>query len=329
MKKAVITGPTGAVGAALIRRLLKERYQVYAVVRPGSLRLKSIPMDPGVTVVPCDVSDLSSLPLKITEPYDAFFHLAWMGTTGRDRNDTALQDRNIFYAREALKAAAALGCKVFLFSGSQAEYGRPNEPLRPDTACHPENEYGRAKCEAGVLLREDAKALGIRMVHARILSVYGPYDGEKSMISSVIRSCLKGVSPETTEGVQIWDYLYAADAAEALYLLSLYGKDGGIYPLGSGTGRPLREYLEILRDEAAPGLPILFGAIPYGEKQIMFLQSDNTALLTDTGFTPKTDFRTGIRETIEYIRREDAIAAARKEQCTEDSAAPEKEPLNG
>ena len=303
MKIAVITGPTGAVGAALIRRLIKEEYRIYAVVRPGSRRLDSLPADPQVSVVPCGADETVRLPELIPGPCDVFFHFAWMGTTGQDRNDRELQNKNIRNSSLALEAAHALSCGTFLFSGSQAEYGRSDAPLRPDTPCQPENEYGRAKKEAGELLRVQAKELNIRMIHVRILSIYGPYDGERSMISSVIRQCLSGISPETTEGRQIWDYLYSEDAAEALYLLSQYGRDGGIYPLGSGKGRPLREYLEILRDEAAPGLPIRFGAVPYGEKQVMFLQSDNTAVRKDTGFVPATDFRTGIRKTIDYIRK--------------------------
>ena len=302
MKNAVITGPTGAVGAALIRRLLKEEYQIYAVVRPGTKRLSSLPADSRVVIIPCGADDTERLPELIPESCDVFFHFAWIGTTGQDRNDKALQDRNIRNSLNALDAAHALSCGTFLFSGSQAEYGRSETPLRPDTPCHPENEYGRAKMEAGELLRARAKALNIQMIHVRILSIYGPYDGEKAMIPSVIRQCLSGISPETTEGRQIWDYLYADDAAEALYLLSQHGRDGRIYPLGSGEGRPLREYLEILRDEAAPGLPIRFGAVPYGEKQVMFLQSDNTAVRNDTGFEPATDFRTGIRRTIDYFR---------------------------
>lgn len=302
MKKAVITGPTGALGAALIRRLLKEEYRVFAVVRPDSRRLGSIPADPDVTVVPLAMDETERLPELIRESCDLFFHLAWMGTTGQERNDRELQDRNIRNTLKALEAAHALSCGTFIFSGSQAEYGRSDAPLRPDTPCRPENEYGRAKMEAGEKLKKRAADLGIRMIHVRILSIYGPYDGEKAMIPGVIRKCLQGISPETTEGRQIWDYLYADDAAEALYLLSQNGRDGGIYPLGSGSGRPLREYLEILRDEAAPGLPIRFGAMPYGEKQVMFLQSDNTALYRDTGFVPATDFRTGIRKTIAYIR---------------------------
>ena len=47
----------------------------------------------------------------------------------------------------------------------------------------------------------------------------------------------------------MWDYLYCEDAANALLLLARHGRDGGIYPIGSGTARPLREYIEIIRDE--------------------------------------------------------------------------------
>ena len=102
----------------------------------------------------------------------------------------------------------------------------------------------------------------------------------------------------------MWDYLYADDAAEALYRMALYGRSGAIYPVGSGTARPLREYLEILRDEIDPSVVLGFGEVPYGEKQVMHLEADIRALKTDTGFEPMVPFEDGIRKTIEWMRRQ-------------------------
>ena len=170
MKEAIITGPTGAVGAALIRRLLQEDFRIYAVVRPNSRRLNALPADPRVVRVFCDLSELNRLPELIPEPCEVFFHFAWAGTTGADRNDRSLQEKNVEYSLDALRAAKALSCSCFLFSGTQAEYGRSDTPLAPETPCHPENEYGKAKLEAGLKLKAEAETLGIRMIHVRILS---------------------------------------------------------------------------------------------------------------------------------------------------------------
>ncbi len=98
----------------------------------------------------------------------------------------------------------------------------------------------------------------------------------------------------------MWDYLYCSDAANALLLLAEHGRDGSIYPIGSGVARPLREYIEIIRDEINPELPLGFGEVPYSDKQVMHLCADISALRADTGFEPEVEFREGIRSTIKY-----------------------------
>ena len=106
-----------------------------------------------------------------------------------------------------------------------------------------------------------------------------------------------------TAGEQVWDYLYAADAADALYRLALFGKNGEIYPVGSGIAKPLREYLEILRNTIDTCPPIgLSVKSNTARKQVMHLEADISALIKDTGFEPKTDFETGIRKTIDYYK---------------------------
>ena len=71
---------------------------------------------------------------------------------------------------------------------------------------------------------------------------------------------------------------------------------------GSGTARPLREYIETLRDAIDLALPLGLGKIPYGPQQVMFLQADITQLAADTGFTPRTAFADGIRATIAWAK---------------------------
>ena len=114
----------------------------------------------------------------------------------------------------------------------------------------------------------------------------------------------------------IRDSLYAADAAAAFYALAVSGQDGRVYPLGSGTARPLKDYIETLRDAIDPALPLGLGEVPYGPLQVMHLQADTSALQEDAGWRPATPvsythlrahatpFEEGIRETIEWVRKE-------------------------
>ena len=305
IRTAVITGPTGAVGTALCNKLLKEGVTVYAVIRPNSARASALPQHENLHTVACDASELEKLPSLLGDVRtDAFYHFAWAHTTGAGRNDMPAQIQNIRYTIDAVRAAHALGCSVFIGAGSQAEYGRVEGMLRADTPAFPENGYGMAKLCAGQMSRTECAALGMDHVWVRILSVYGPRDGMGSMVSSTVRKLLMGECPELTEGIQKWDFLYSEDAADALYRCAVSGVSGKVYPLGGGQSKELREYIKAIRDAIDPALPLGFGKIPYGPLQVMHLEADISQLRQDTGFEPTTSFEDGIRATIEWMKDE-------------------------
>lgn len=301
--KAIITGATGAVGMALIGELLARGDDVVVLCRPNSKRNSRIPAHPAVRRVDCALDSLCSLDLG-EERFDAFFHLGWEGTTGAARNDMQLQTRNIKHTADAVELAARLGCSVFVGAGSQAEYGRVSGKLNSATPAFPENCYGMAKLAAGQMSRVACRQKGMRHIWVRILSVYGEYDGENSLVTSTIRKLLDGEHCSFTAGEQIWDYMYSGDAAKAMVELARDGIDGGIYCLGSGKTRQLREYIEIMRDKVAPDACLGFGDIPYAEGQVMYLCADTSELIRDTGFEPCVSFEDGIDRTIEWYKKE-------------------------
>lgn len=303
IETAIVTGPTGAVGTALCKRLTEKHIKVYAVIRPNSRRANHLQEINGLNIICCDAANISNLPgLLNEERIDAFFHFAWAKTTGLDRNDMKSQIDNIRHTMDAVVVSSRLKCQVFIGAGSQAEYGRVDQALTAETPCFPENGYGMAKLCAGAMSRVECEKLGIDHIWPRFLSVYGPYDGENALIPQLIKKLLKGEKMPLTAGEQIWDYLYAEDAADALYRLARFGKNGGIYPVGSGSAKPLRAYLEILRNTIDPALPLGFGEVQYSSKQVMHLEADISALIKDTDFEPKTDFETGIRKTINFYK---------------------------
>ena len=304
MKRVIITGPTGAIGMALIRKYTEMEAEVTAVCHRGSRRISRIPVSDRVRVVECSLDEMKTLPELLEGRYDVFIHLAWACTAGEGRNDTDAQTQNIKYTMDAVEAAGRLGCTCFVGAGSQAEYGRVEGRLSAETPTFPENGYGIAKLCAGQLGRLRCSQLGIRHIWFRVPSVYGKYDGEQTMVMSSIRRMLRGESPEYTPAEQMWDYLYSEDAAQAFYLAAEKGKDGAVYCLGSGQAVPLKEYIEIIRDEIAPGLPLKFGARPYAEQQVMYLCADISELQKDTGFEPVVGFRDGIRETVQWMRED-------------------------
>lgn len=301
--RAVVTGPTGVVGSALIRELVERGVEVIAVCRPGSSRASNIIAHERVRVVECDLTELSSLAERVNEPVDVFFHLAWDGTFGAARQNWDRQQRNISYTLSAVRAASELGCTVFLGAGSQSEFGHVDGVLTPQLPCNPDNGYGASKLAASVMSRALCLHLGIRHVWCRIASLYGPYDAEHTLVMSCIRDVERTGHFSCTAGDQIWDYLFSEDAAKALCLAALRGKAGATYVVGSGEVRPLREFITLIRDAVNPNATIGFGEIPYYPNQVMHLEADISDLTKDTGFRPSWSFEEGVRKTVDWYER--------------------------
>ncbi|MDO5156745.1 MAG: NAD(P)-dependent oxidoreductase [Eubacteriales bacterium] len=303
MKRVAITGVTGAIGIALIEACIENEIEVYALVHKNSKRNARIPKHKLLHLIDCDLDEIIIFDADNIKPCDAFFHLGWAATMGAGRNDMQMQLKNIQYTLDAIHLAHRLGCKAFIGVGSQAEYGRYEGKLNEKVPTFPENGYGMAKLCAGQMSAVVCEQLGMRFVWARVLSVYGPYDNDNTMISTTIKKLLQGEIPALTYGEQKWDYLYSKDAGKALLLLGSCENARGIYCLGSGSFMPLRKYIETIRDAIDPTMKLGFGEIPYADKQVMYLWADIEKLQKDTNFQPGFSFEEGIFETIEWIKK--------------------------
>lgn len=304
MKKAIVTGPTGAIGTALIRQLVDNNVEVYAICRRFSNRVDKIVNSSLVHIIRCDLKELDQLPELMDERgFDVFYHLGWDGTFGDSRNNVEGQLNNVAYTIAAVEAAHRLECKKFVGAGSQAEYGNVDGILTAQTPTFPTNCYGMAKLFAGQVSRVRCNQLDIEHVWTRVLSVYGPNDGKNTMVMSTIAKLLTNEAPQLTKGEQTWDYLYEKDAGKAFFLIGEKGISGKTYCLGSGTSRPLYEYMNLIWHETGVETPLLLGAIPYQPNQVMHLSADISELSKDTGFVPCYSFEAGIKETIDSVRQ--------------------------
>jgi len=117
---------------------------------------------------------------------------------------------------------------VVVFPSSAAVYGDPERlPIGEDTAPDPISPYGFHKCICEVLAREYVKCYGLRVVVARLFSVYGPRQRRLLLWELFTRAV--GPDPEIVlegTGKETRDYLFADDAAAALLEVSARRPDG-------------------------------------------------------------------------------------------------------
>ena len=306
MKTVVVTGATGVIGRALINLCIKKGYDVLAVVHRQSERTKDLELIDHCKVMYLNLSEYNYALDEIKKQnihlvnFEYFIHLAWMSTYGEGRDNVNSQLDNIQASLQAVQFAKNLGCSTFVGIGSQAEYGRIDGMLTPTTPAFPETGYGIAKLCAGQMTRLLCNQLDIKHIWCRVLSVYGPYDRDQTLISTAVSKMLANETTEFSPCNQLWDYIYSEDAAKAILCCAQNGKDGSIYVIGSGEVHQLKEYIQIIARLTGYKKEIGFGLRSYNENQVMYLQAD-TSSLQDVGFETETTFNEGILKVIEYM----------------------------
>ncbi len=296
-----MTGGSGPVGLALIQKLLAEHIEILLFQRRNSKRSQYLPENKLLHREYCSLEDLKKFD-SLEKGFDVFFHLGWSNTKRELRDQVDKQYENVPYSCDAVEVAHKLGCHTFVGIGSQAEYGRKQEPLTGDLFCEPETAYGVSKLCACYMTRILCERYGMHHIWTRILSGYGMYDNPNSMLISNILNSLNGRPLQFSKGEQIWDFTYMDDIANALFLVAKKGKNSEIYPIGSGAARPLKQYIEILCDKLGHDRNTEIERLPYTEKQVMHLEADISKLREDTGWMPSMPFEKGIEKVIAFYR---------------------------
>lgn len=303
----VITGATSFIGSNLVEELLSRGNEVIAVCRKDSGKEKNFPENEKLSIVYCDLQHMSTVYELISEA-DVFVHLAWGGTTQKEREIADIHEHNVKYALDAMKSAARIGCKVFLDSGSQAEYGFVNELTTEETLCAPETEYGKAKLKVWQDGRKLSQELGIKYIHIRIFSAYGEKDRPNTLLHALVLNLIHNRDMDLSSCQQSWNYVYVKDA---VYMISDLCENAfcaenftpQIYHIASNDTRPLKEFVEEVKSLVLDYTGTLNYASVVPAHQVSLQPSiEKTLQISKVKFTP---FGEVMKSTINYLKQND------------------------
>lgn len=272
MKRAFVTGASGFIGAAVVRRLLTQGWDVAVLQRGSSFGQRLHGLEPRLRAIISQGDTVAGFAAELREWQPAaVFHLGWAGVGNVHRNDAALQLGNVQFACELASVCADCGVQHFIGAGSQAEYG-PKRSLITESECPaPTTLYGAAKLSTCVLTQRICELAGVGHAWLRIFSTYGPGDNPDWLLPGLIRQLLAGQRPSLTACEQTWDYLHVDDAAAAFEAVAARSANG-IFNLASGVELPLRQVIEMVRDLVNPQGELGFGEVAYRPDQVMRMQ---------------------------------------------------------
>ena len=306
MKRAIISGANGFVGGAVVRELLQNDYEILALDREGCFG--NLPKDERVRFLPCDLAEMARLKEKLPgQSYDVFYHFAWAGSAGPARADTTLQLQNAQWTVDALCTAKELGCSRFLCAGSIMEHETMAAAYAQGNRPGPGYIYGGGKLIAHVMCMSVAAQIGIDLIWPEITNAYGVGERSPRLVNTTIQKCIRGEAPQFTAGTQNYDFVYIDDVARAFRLIGERGKPFHEYLIGSAHARPLRAFLEEMRETIAPELEFRFGDIPFTGIDLSLTKFDCSQTEKDTGFRAAVSFAEGCKRTMEWWKGQEGM----------------------
>lgn len=302
MKSAVVTGGTGFIGKWLVSELLNSGTEVTLIILPEITDMNALPKSPNLKIVACGMDSFAKLPVLIAERgFDIFFHMAWWGSAGELRGDVAEQLQNIQYSCDAVRAAAALGCRKFVGAGSIMEDEANVYIAQQDAEPSINYIYSCAKLTAHYMCKITASHAGIPFCWGKISNAYGEGDLTGRFMHATVEKMRRGEACGITHGRQLYDFIYVSEVAKAFAAIGEKGAAGKAYYIGTKNVKPLKDYILEIKKAAGSSSELAFGAVPFKGALLPKETFDAKPLERDTGFSAQIGIDEGIKKYIEWL----------------------------
>jgi len=310
MKRVVITGATGFVGADLARRLVRDGHDVHLFVRHNynPWRIEGIRNDLSLHKVNLADEEALYRVVRNVRP-DWVFHLAAHGAYSWQTNLQQMVKTNIIGTINLVKACLKTGFEAFVNTGSSSEYGFKDHAPSETEWLEPNSDYAVTKASATLFCRYTAQRRKVHLSTLRLYSVYGPYEEPARLMPTLIVRGLSGKLPPLVDPDVMRDYVYVEDVTKA-YLLAATNPDqepGAVYNVGTGVQTSLREVVNAARQIMGIAVEPEWGAMPNRRWDTNIWVADNRKIRTELSWQPRHSFEQGFRLMVNWFRNNPAL----------------------
>lgn len=305
-KKVLVTGGSGFLGSFVVEKLGEKGCRDISVSHSEEYDLRQL-------------DAIQSL-LKDTKP-DMIIHLAArVGGIGANRAHPAefFYD-NLMMGVQLMHESWRAGINKFVAIGTVCAYPKFTPvPFKEDDLWngYPEETnapYGLAKKMLLIQAQTYRQQYGFNAIYLLPVNLYGQrdnFDLESShVIPALIRKCIEAAK-RNDDHIVVWgtgkptrEFLYVADAAEGILLAAERYNGSEAVNLGSGMEISIHDLVNLIaRLTGFKGKIVLDSSKPDGQPR-RCLNTERAERLF--GFRARTSFEEGLRQTIEWYRKEE------------------------
>jgi len=326
MGTMIVTGGAGFIGCNLVRMALSrtgDHVVVFDKLTYAGNResLADVASHPRFAFVKGDIADREAVRALFREVRPtALLNLAAESHVDRSIDAPGAFIRtNIHGTYELLEASRAFLALAderarrafrFLHVSTDEVYGSlgPSGAFSEATPYAPNSPYAASKAAADHVVRAWRETYGLPTLITNCSNNYGPYQFPEKLIPVVIQSVLaRKPVPVYGDGMNVRDWLYVRDHAEALWLVLTRGRIGETYNIGGRNEWANLNIVQVICDLVDEMAPQLGGG---SRKLITFVKDrlghdrryaiDASKIEKELGWLPAHRFEQGIRETVRW-----------------------------
>jgi len=316
--KVMVTGGGGFIGSAMVKLLLKKKFQVKAFDLPDQFNLNPAPKD--AEIYKGSILDVNDL-MKAMQGCDYVIHLAAaLGVKRTESERLSCLTINIQGFVNVLEACIRDNIKKIVFSSSSEVYGDQKKlPITENNPVNPKSIYAITKLASEEYLRAYKQRYGLDYSIVRFFNVYGPKQVAEFVMPRFI-DCVMNDTPPTIygKGDQIRAFCYVDDAVEGV-LLTLTNKKANseIFNIGNNT-EPITmkelalKIIEISKKNIKPTFIPLKNSDRKEEREIHARIPDTSKAEKILGYCSKISLTDGISDVIKFGEIPESWADPRK-----------------
>jgi dolichol-phosphate mannosyltransferase len=304
MKRCLITGASGFVGANLARRLLAGGHETHVLLRPEhqAWRLRDIAGELRPHLV--DLADRELLRRVVREIRPEWvFHLAAYGAYSTQTGFDRMIEVNVTGTASLLDVCSEANVAAFVYTGSSSEYGYKNHAPHEDELVEPNSHYAISKAAATHYCQFVGRKTGSNIASVRLYSIYGPYEDPARLIPTLVEHGLRGKLPRLVSPGTARDFVYVEDAVEALIAVAERGdRPGAIYNLCSGVQTTLGVVVDTARKLMAIPVEPVWSSMAARSWDTDIWVGSPELMAHEIGWRASIGFEVGLQRTIEWYR---------------------------
>lgn len=320
--KILVTGGAGFIGSAVVRLAVARGHEVVnldALTYAANLEnVAGVSSSNLYSFEQADIRDRAALDrIFATHNPDAVMHLAAESHVDRSIDGPGeFIQTNVTGTFNMLEAARAHWTRAgkpegFRFHhistdevfGTLGETGKFTE----DTPYAPNSPYSASKAASDHLVRAWAETYGLPAVMTNCSNNYGPFHFPEKLIPVVILNALHGRPiPVYGQGLNVRDWLYVEDHADALLLVVAKGELGRSYNIGGENEarnidivRTICALLDEMRPEGGPHDRLITYVTDRPGHDLRYA-IDPSRIREELGWRPSVTLEEGLRRTVRW-----------------------------